>query len=155
MDLILWRHAQAEELRPGKNDLDRALTKKGQSQAKAMADWLNRRLSADARILCSPALRTRQTADALHRFYEVTTCLAPETGPENLIIASEWPNTPHPTLLIGHQPSLGQLAALLLSGTKAFWAIKKGAIWWITLEDKCANSQASLRVMLPPDFLES
>ena len=42
MDLILWRHAEAFELPDGGDDLDRALTPKGERQAARVADWLSR-----------------------------------------------------------------------------------------------------------------
>jgi phosphohistidine phosphatase SixA len=63
MDLILWRHADAEDAIP---DLTRNLTTKGDRQAKRMAGWLRVHLPKQARILSSPANRSRQTADALH-----------------------------------------------------------------------------------------
>ena len=64
MDLILWRHAEAEIAAPGQDDLQRALTPKGERQARRMAAWLNQRLAATTRVLVSPALRCRQTAEA-------------------------------------------------------------------------------------------
>ena len=62
MDLILWRHAEAED---GVPDGERALTKKGRKQAAALAAWLNERLPKRPRILVSPAVRAQQTAAAL------------------------------------------------------------------------------------------
>ena len=60
MDLILWRHADAE---PGEPDLDRPLTAKGVRQAERMAAWLDGHLPDGCRILVSrrtrPADRTR------------------------------------------------------------------------------------------------
>ena len=50
MDLILWRHAEAEE---GSNDLARELTRKGQQQAGLMAAWLRLRLPRDFQLLAS------------------------------------------------------------------------------------------------------
>ena len=41
MDLILWRHAEAFEMREVQDDLDRSLTPKGERQAQRMAAWLN------------------------------------------------------------------------------------------------------------------
>jgi phosphohistidine phosphatase len=45
MDLILWRHAEAEE---GGPDLERKLTPKGRKQAKRVAAWLLQRLPASS-----------------------------------------------------------------------------------------------------------
>jgi len=57
MDLILWRHAEASELEGAGDDLERALTPKGERQAQRMAEWLNQRLAHSTRILVSPAVR--------------------------------------------------------------------------------------------------
>ena len=65
MDLILWRHAEAEEGGVGMDDLQRALTPRGEKQAVRMAAWLVRQLPEGLRVLCSPARRTEQTAQAL------------------------------------------------------------------------------------------
>ena len=59
MELILWRHAEAED---GIPDAKRPLTERGQKQARKMAKWLRKRLPEDTRIIVSPALRCRQTA---------------------------------------------------------------------------------------------
>ena len=62
MELILWRHADAKDAAPGKPDAERGLTAKGIKQARRMADWLEKRLPAEARVLVSPARRAQQTA---------------------------------------------------------------------------------------------
>ena len=62
MDLILWRHCEAE---PGEPDLGRRLTSKGVKQAERMAAWLDSHLPDTCRILVSPADRAQQTALAL------------------------------------------------------------------------------------------
>ena len=62
MDLILWRHAEAEELKEGQKDGERRLTEKGRRQATRMALWLRDHLPDASRILVSPARRTQETA---------------------------------------------------------------------------------------------
>ena len=116
MDLILWRHAEAEDARPGQGDLDRALTPKGRQQAERMAQWLNQRLAGSTRVLASPARRTQQTAQALGRAFDSVAPLAPGAAPKTLLDVAGWPDSPQPVLIVGHQPTLGQLAALLLAG---------------------------------------
>jgi len=54
MELILWRHADAEE---GADDLARRLTKKGEADAAAMAKWLRAQLPGDFTLVSSPAVR--------------------------------------------------------------------------------------------------
>ncbi|MBP6559599.1 MAG: histidine phosphatase family protein, partial [Burkholderiaceae bacterium] len=62
MDLILWRHAEAQDEADDREDLQRTLTSRGEKQAARMAAWLDRQLPDGVRVLCSPARRTEQTA---------------------------------------------------------------------------------------------
>lgn len=81
MDLVLWRHAEAKEWEPGCDDLARPLVSKGHKQAARMAAWLDRQLPASARVYCSPAVRTVQTAEALDRPFHIKPVLAPDASP--------------------------------------------------------------------------
>lgn len=135
MDLILWRHAEARDASDGEDDLQRPLTVRGRKQAQRMAEWLNHFLPESTRVLVSPALRTRQTADALGRKYRTVEGLAPGAGPSQLLAAVRWPDSREPVLVVGHQPTLGQTAAYLMAGADAVqapaWGVKKGAAWWL------------------------
>ena len=153
MDLILWRHAEAFELPEGADDLDRALTAKGERQAHRMADWLNRRLAHSTRILVSPARRAQQTAKALDRTFKTLPALAPDGNGEALLLAARWPEGPEPVLVIGHQPTLGLVAAHLLADVPQAWAIKKGAVWWLRNRDREGLAQVVLQAMQAPDCL--
>lgn len=130
MDLILWRHAEAEDPSEDLDDLERELTTRGEKQAKRMAAWLNERLPRDARILVSPSRRTRQTANALERIYTVSPAVAPGASGAELIQATGWPDA-GTVLVVGHQPILGQLAAWLMTGSVLDWSVKKGGVWWL------------------------
>src|SRR5512134_2270659 len=116
MDLILWRHAEAVPDRIDMPDLDRPLTSKGERQAARMADWLNHRMAHSTRILVSPALRCQQTAQALGRSFKTVEAVRPDVSAEAVIAAARWPEASEPVLVVGHQPTLGHTAALLLSG---------------------------------------
>jgi phosphohistidine phosphatase len=153
MDLILWRHAEAEVAAPGQDDLQRALTQKGERQARRMAAWLNHRLAATTRVLVSPALRCRQTADALGREMRIVPTLAPDVPIANLIEASRWPKSSEPVLICGHQPTLGQLAAHLLAGVEQNWAMKKGAVWWLRWRQRDGEPEVTLHAVQGPDAL--
>lgn len=135
MDLILWRHAEARDAAEGESDLDRPLTPRGVKQAQRMADWLNRFLPESTRVLASPALRTRQTADALGRKYRTVEALAPGASASQLLAAVRWPDAREPVLVVGHQPTLGHAAAYLMAGADAVqgpaWTVRKGAAWWL------------------------
>lgn len=149
MDLLLWRHAEAEE---GAIDLKRRLTVRGNKQAQHVSIWLRERLPKDTRILVSPAVRAQQTAEALGLPFETSSKLAPTCGVADIMSATDWPNGNGAVLVVGHQPAFGQLAALLLSGQEANWTIKKGAVWWFTNRVRQNETQTVLRAVMPADF---
>ncbi len=151
MDLLLWRHAEAEE---GEDDLRRRLTGRGEKQALRMANWINARQLKDLRIIVSPAVRTQQTAQALKLSFETNRKIGPEACVSELIAASGWPQANGSVLIIGHQPSLGRLASLLLAGQEADWTIKKGALWWLSNRVRRGETQTVLRAMMTAELLE-
>jgi phosphohistidine phosphatase len=152
LDLILWRHAEAVE-RDGLPDLERPLTTKGERQAARMAEWLNHRLAHSTRVLVSPALRCQQTAKALGRKFRTIESIAPEASPEALLDAARWPESGEPVLIVGHQPTLGQAAALLLAGQAQPWSVKKGAAWWLRSRDREGSAAVVLHAVMGPDGL--
>jgi phosphohistidine phosphatase len=150
MDLILWRHAEAE---PGEPDVGRRLTSKGLKQAERIAAWLEPRLPDTTRILVSPAARSEQTALALGRKYKTVDEIAPGASAEALLAAAGWPDSREPVLIVGHQPTLGEVAAMLLSGSPASWSVKKGAVWWLTNRTRNGDSAVVLKVAIGPDLV--
>ncbi|MBL8473021.1 MAG: histidine phosphatase family protein [Rhodocyclaceae bacterium] len=152
MDLILWRHADAVD---GVPDIERALSARGEKQARAMAAWLRPRLAAGTRVLASPARRTQQTAAALHLPYTTDNRLATGARAGALLAASGWPDANSDVLIVGHQPTLGQCAALLLGGTEAEWSVKKGSIWWFSSRTRYGGRETVLRATLGPDLIDT
>jgi len=150
MDLILWRHTEAEDALP---DLTRELTGRGRKQASRMADWLNPRLPPDIRILVSPATRALQTAQALGREYEQVRALAPGACADDVLAAAGWPDAAYPVLIVGHQPTLGQVAMQLLAGQAGDLAVKKGSIWWFQGRGRAGQMEVVLRAVATPDWL--
>lgn len=150
MDLILWRHADAED---GSPDLERALTAKGRKQARRMGEWLDSQLPDSCRILSSPALRCLQTAEGLGRKFKVAPELAPDAEPQAVLRAANWPASRECVLVIGHQPTLGQVAALLQSGAPQYWEVKKANAWWFTLADPQDPAGVILRAVMSPALL--
>jgi phosphohistidine phosphatase len=150
MDLILWRHAEAE---PGEPALGRRLTAKGIKQAERMAAWLDGHLPDTCRVLVSPADRAQQTAIALKRKFRPVDELAPGASAGALLTAAGWPDAREPALIVGHQPSLGEVAALLLSGSAASWSVRKGAVWWLSNRHRESGSAIVLKVAIGPDFV--
>ena len=150
MDLILWRHAEAE---PGEPDLGRRLTSKGLKQAERMAEWLEHRLPETTRIIVSPADRTQQTALALGRKFKTSDDVAPGASAASVLAAAGWPDAREPVLVVGHQPTLGEVAAFLLSGEEAAWSIRKGAVWWFSNRTRLGQPGVLLKVAIGPDLV--
>lgn len=153
MDLILWRHAEAEELAEGGDDLQRALTARGERDATRMGGWLDRQLPEGARILCSPALRCQQTARALGRKYKVREELAPGATPAQLLQAAQWPCARQTVVLVGHQPTLGETIAQLLGIAEGSCPIRKAAAWWLRSRERDGAQQTVMVAVQPPELL--
>lgn len=149
MDIILWRHAQAEV---GEPDEGRELTQQGRKQAARMGAWLDRSLPSACRILCSPALRTQQTADALGRKYKIVDAIGPQASAHEVLEVVGWPDARRPVLLIGHQPWMGELAALLLTGEAQSWTVRKANAWWIAGRDREEGNEVFLKAVFAPEF---
>jgi phosphohistidine phosphatase len=152
MNLILWRHAEAQDL--AASDLARQLTARGQKQAQAAAKWLRSRIDDDALFLVSPAVRTVQTAEAFGDRYQTVNDLSPGASAQAVIDAAHWPDGPAQTVVIvGHQPTLGRVAALLMTGHEAEWSMKKAGIWWFEGRSRAGDGQVVLRAVTSPDLL--
>ena len=154
MDLLLLCHAEAED---GFPDSKRKLTARGEKQAAQMAEWLKKHAPKNLCILGSPAVRCQQTANALGLPFETDKRLGTDSNAVNLLAAIGWPEGKGaPSILVvGHQPTIGRTAALLLSGSEANWSIKKGAVWWFTNRTRLGETQAVLRAAMPTEFLDS
>ncbi len=149
MDLILWRHADAED---GMADSERRLTAKGVKQAARVAKWLKKRLPADAVVLASPARRAQQTARALTHDFRTVKEIGAAATPQVMLAAAGWPDAAGTVVVVGHQPTLGQVAALLLTGSAGGWDIKKGAIWWFAHRGREVGGRAYLRAVMSADL---
>lgn len=154
MDLILWRHADAAQ---GKNesepDMNRRLTGKGRKQAAVMAIWLERHLPDSVRVLASPAARAQETAEALGRKIITVPELAPGADAAQLLHIAGWPDCRHAVLIVGHQPTLGRAASLLLLGEEQELSMRKAAVWWITNRIRDDEFRPSLRAAICPEYL--
>jgi len=150
MDLILWRHAEAED---GAPDLERRLTPRGQRHAARVAEWLLQRLPAKFMVLASPARRAQETAQALGVPLRTVPALAPGATVAAVLEAAEWPERRNAVVVVGHQPDLGRAAAFLMSGTEAPWSLKKGGAWWLSSRTRDDDAQVVVRAVVAPDFV--
>jgi len=153
MELVLWRHADAEV---GPADLKRELTDKGRKQASRVAKWLRPRLEGNWEILVSPAARAKQTADALDLDYDVRLTLGPLETEDALIREVDWPAGARNVIVVGHQPTLGRVAARFLSGHRGDLTMKKGSIWWFSskIDEEVGQGETLLRAVIAPEFLD-
>lgn len=121
-DLLVLRHAEAAPTAPGDGDFERPLSPHGLAQADTAGQWLKAHAPAPETILCSPAQRTRMTAA---RVLEALSPAAPslqildgiyEATPGQLVALLDRHAVAECVLLIGHNPGLERLVALLCEG---------------------------------------
>lgn len=147
MDLIIWRHAEAEDSSP---DHERKLTAKGVRQAQASAAWLRARLPSDCRIIASPAVRTQQTVRALTDTFETSPEVGVGVSPASVLQAVGWPSAPVACLVVGHQPTLGMLISQILCRVPDGLSVKKSGVWWLS----GSAHKTVLRAVMNTDMLD-
>lgn len=159
-DLILWRHADSKALVQNEDgrtdfhsDLDRPLTPKGIHQAERVSRWMSKRLDSRAQILASPSLRTRQTASFLQGKRIEFENLLYDGSPEAILARCNWPDLLQTTVLVGHQPILGQLAGLILTGISYPLVLEKGALMWFRWKKGSGGGFPVLISAATPEFL--
>jgi phosphohistidine phosphatase len=150
MDLILWRHAEAED---GTPDLGRRLTPRGHKHAARVAEWLQQRLPAKFAVLASPARRAQETAQALGIPFKTVPALAPGASVQAILEAADWPERKSAVVVVGHQPDLGRVAIHLVAGAAGDGTIKKGGLWWVTNRVRDDETQVVVRAVVAPDLL--
>lgn len=151
MDLILWRHAEAEDEAEGLDDLERALTQRGEKQASRVGAWLDRQLPEGTRVLSSPARRCEQTVLALGRKYKLRPELAPGASVQDLLGAAQWPHAKQPVLVVGHQPALGETVAQLMGMAAGGCPVRKGGVWWLRTRERDGQEQTVVWAVHSPD----
>jgi len=137
-ELILLRHAHAEPASAGQADLDRPLSPEGLAEAEAAGRWLAEQGLVPDCVLCSPSRRTRETLEAVlgaigyveqrldDAIYEATA--------GTLAALADTHNDAERLLLVGHNPGLEQLAALMHSGQSGdYRGMPPGGIVVLTL----------------------
>jgi len=148
MDLILWRHAEAEE---GFPDSARQLTIRGRAQAKQMAIWLRARLPENTEVLVSPTSRTQQTASTLEFDFKTIDTIAPGATVQDILTAADWPNKQGAVIIVGHQPTLGEVIHHLIRDVPTRLKVKKSSVWWIKKDKN--DIEPLLKVVIYPDVL--
>ncbi len=176
MDLILWRHADAGIAGEGDEDLLRPLSAKGNKQAQRMAQWLARQLPESSRVISSPAQRTIDTAKHLGRPFKKRLELSPDASVDDFLGLIYRPNFKGTTVVVGHQPTLGNVVAQLvgistdgaeseidlthltdMSDThtelRPTVSIKKGAVWWLRRKSAFEHARWVVVTVQTPELL--
>ena len=155
MELVLWRHAEAEN--EASSDMARDLTAGGQQQARKMAQWFGGQIDhrwSEWVILVSPANRAQQTATALAQPFLTIEMIAPDAPADAVMEAAAWPRGVagrSKVLVVGHQPTLGMVAARLIDGSAGYVSVKKGAMWWFETRERGGSQRTVLRAMVTPE----
>jgi phosphohistidine phosphatase len=158
MDLYLIRHADALPLGEGGilEDAERPLSDVGKGQAKALAGALNKRGVHLTRVLSSPALRAKETAEHMISAWPGTglsleTCdnLAMGFKPKKLARALE-DCTDNALALVGHQPDLAEFAAWLIGSRKARLDLAKGGVACISCSNGICKGGGTLEWLVTP-----
>lgn len=117
-----------------------------------MGDWLRIRLPRPVLVLASPSVRTCETADGLGIPFESRESLGTDTSAVHFLEATGWPDGEGCVVAVGHQPTLGQVASMILTGEAQPWSVQKGAIWWFRIK-RSEGGKPVLRLVLSPGLL--
>jgi len=157
MQLLVIRHAVAEDAGPDIDDADRALTDAGRAKLRRAVRGLRGLEIRLERILTSPWKRAVQTARQLEPIAAsppiTTELLTQSPRAELLALIAE---RGEPTAVVGHEPWLGELVAWLAFGDTRHGdalAIKKSGVVW--LEGSAVPGGMHIRAALPPRVLRA
>ena len=162
MILYIIRHAIAAPLGPEGDDSQRPLTDKGRTRMYRIAAGLKEMGETPELILTSPYMRATQTARILAKELELgkekivpTGCLAPGAQAADLVkeINAQYAGR-QAIAIVGHEPDLSALIALLISGDPGLSiTMKKGGVCRLSTEALQAGRCATLDWLLTPGQL--
>jgi phosphohistidine phosphatase len=88
----------------------------------------------------------------LDRKFKLRDELAPGADPLALLDLVHWPHAKAPVLVVGHQPTLGQVIAKLLGLAEDTCPVKKGAVWWLHQRERDGVAQTVLLTVQTPEL---
>ena len=163
MDCILLRHGIAVERDEWTgSDADRPLTERGAKRVAQVAAGLNRLDVRPTHVLSSSLIRAIETAKIAHRLLQVHSAvqvvdaLLPDASPDRLLSTLHDLPPESCVLCVGHEPHLGMVASVLLTGkpSQAF-PFKKAGACLIELAAPVKSGRGVLRWWLPPGQLRT
>ncbi|MGH8090667.1 MAG: SixA phosphatase family protein [Rudaea sp.] len=151
-EIILLRHAHAENAAAGQADTDRNLSLRGIAEARAAGHWLREQTALPARVLCSPAVRARQTLEnALGDVHpQIEARIYAATAGELDALIDEHADAPR-LLLVGHNPGFETFVALLATGQSGdFRGMPPGGIAWFEIDGEAEPGAGTLKAFWSP-----
>jgi phosphohistidine phosphatase len=118
--LMLLRHAKTERAEPGQRDRDRTLTKRGRSDARVIGAYMVQHDLLPDLVLVSPAARTQETWALIAAAFAKAPRSAKDdriynASPRQLVGVIEESGSARSLLVIGHNPSLHEIAVQLIA----------------------------------------
>lgn len=151
-EIILLRHAHADNATAAVNDADRSLSARGIAEARDAGHWLREHHVLPAKVLCSPARRARQTlqealgdvpAQPEQRIYDATAGELASLIDDHVDAAR--------LMLVGHNPGFETLVALLATGQSGdFRGVPPGGVAWLELDGLAEPGSAVLKAFWSP-----
>lgn len=164
MELYILRHAiaEAKEADGATSDSERALTSEGKRKMRRAAQGMQALDLSFDRILSSPFLRARQTAEIVAKVFQLSGALellpALSAGGDAKKLIGQLNRhygALNRLLLVGHEPDLSGLIGLLIAGDPAASIVlKKGGLCKLTVESLLPGRCATLQWLLTPRQLE-
>ncbi len=140
-EIILVRHAHAETATTtGQDDIARILSLRGEAEADAAGAWLKKHGAAPTRVLCSPAARARETCERVLAVLGYTDLRSEariyEATPATLLRVLDDHADAGPIMLVGHNPGLETLVALMTEGASdSGRGIPPAGVVWLALPE--------------------
>lgn len=155
MELVFFRHGDAEDVGPDGSDFGRRLTSRGEAESERVAEFLLGGGWSPEAIVTSPLVRARQTAEL------IASALGQENGAETddrlksgaRLEDIEAIVTDHPAerlLLVGHEPDFSQIVSALISGGRV--EMKKSGAACVSL-GVVQGGAGELQWLVRPDIL--
>lgn len=163
MDVFIVRHAIAYPRNPRRwrDDARRPLTPAGIRRFRKAAQGLERLALQPERVLTSPLVRARQTAEILTsvaNWPKAVECAAlVPRGSSARIIGELRMLSVRRVAVVGHEPGLSRLIGACIAGTDAPIAIemKKGGVACVSFPGEPRAGRASLKWLIAPRTLRA
>lgn len=139
-EIILLRHAHADDAMPSQDDMARVLSLRGEAEADAAGAWLKQHAFVPERVLTSPAARARETCEhvlgALGYADLRSDARIYDAMPATLIRVLDEHADASSVMLVGHNPGLEKLVALMTEGASdSGRGMPPAGVAWLTLPE--------------------